>query len=196
MDPSSYGLIQILFEFIFYVPVNNLSVMLGHFLDWLSTKQRIKWLAQVPITVLTVRFKPAAHRSQVKHSTNEPLYSFLRVLISYASCRLSNNPNSHLAGYQTTQTLNLPIYKCYILAGIYYHSQRGWTGGQKINNNNENSAPEKLNEPWHEISNNVVCATSKCSDQPAHMRSLIRAFARRLNILRGLSYWMNTFWSF
>ena len=38
-------------------------------------------------------------------------------------------------------------------------------------------------EPVHEISNNVVCATSKGSDQPAHMRSLIRAFARRLKIL-------------
>ena len=41
----------------------------------------------------------------------------------------------------------------------------------------------KLLEPWHEISNNVVCATSKGSDQPAHMRSLIRAFASRLNLL-------------
>ena len=30
------------------------------------------------------------------------------------------------------------------------------------------------NEPQHEISNNVVCATSKASDQPAHTRSLIR----------------------
>ena len=39
------------------------------------------------------------------------------------------------------------------------------------------------NEPQHEISNNVVCATSKTSDQPAHMRSLIRAYASRLNIL-------------
>ena len=29
-------------------------------------------------------------------------------------------------------------------------------------------------EPVHEISNNVVCATSKASDQPAHTRSLIR----------------------
>ena len=29
-------------------------------------------------------------------------------------------------------------------------------------------------EPVHEISNNVLCATSKASDQPAHMRSLIR----------------------
>ena len=38
-------------------------------------------------------------------------------------------------------------------------------------------------EPRHEISNNAVCATSKASDQPAHMRSLIRAFASRLNIL-------------
>ena len=29
----------------------------------------------------------------------------------------------------------------------------------------------------------MVCATSKALDQPAHMRSLIRAFASRLNIL-------------
>ena len=35
-------------------------------------------------------------------------------------------------------------------------------------------------EPRHEISNNVVCATSKASDQPAHVRSLIRAFASRI----------------
>ena len=38
-------------------------------------------------------------------------------------------------------------------------------------------------EPVHEISNNVVCAISKASDQPAHTRSLIRAFASRLSIL-------------
>ena len=41
----------------------------------------------------------------------------------------------------------------------------------------------KLYEPLHEISNNLVCETSKASDQPAHTRSLIRAFASRLNIL-------------
>ena len=40
-----------------------------------------------------------------------------------------------------------------------------------------------LYEPWHEISNNVVCATFKASDQPAHTRSLIRAFASHLIIL-------------
>ena len=38
-------------------------------------------------------------------------------------------------------------------------------------------------EPRNEISNNVVYATSKGSDQPAHTRSLIRAFASRLSIL-------------
>ena len=35
-------------------------------------------------------------------------------------------------------------------------------------------------EPRHEISNNVVCATSKVSDQPGHTRSLIRTFVSRL----------------
>ena len=45
------------------------------------------------------------------------------------------------------------------------------------------TAKEIKIEPVHEISNNVVCATSKASDQPAHTRSLIRAFACRLNIL-------------
>ena len=37
-----------------------------------------------------------------------------------------------------------------------------------------------LIEPWHEISNNLVCATSKGSDQPADMHRLIRAFACHL----------------
>ena len=40
-----------------------------------------------------------------------------------------------------------------------------------------------MTEPQHEISNNVACGSSKGSDQSAHMRSLIRAFASGLNIL-------------
>ena len=40
-----------------------------------------------------------------------------------------------------------------------------------------------ISEARQELSINVVRATSKASDQPAHMRSLIRAFASRLNIL-------------
>ena len=38
-------------------------------------------------------------------------------------------------------------------------------------------------EPRHEISSNVVCATSEGLDQPAHVHRLIRAFASPLNIL-------------
>ena len=38
-------------------------------------------------------------------------------------------------------------------------------------------------ESRHEIFNNVVCTTSKFSDQPAHTRSLIRAFASRWTML-------------
>ena len=53
-----------------------------------------------------------------------------------------------------------------------------------------------LFEPRQEISNNNVCATSKASDQPAHTRSLIRAFAGRLNILWVLSFWLNIILSF
>ena len=45
------------------------------------------------------------------------------------------------------------------------------------------STRKKTFEPVHEISNNLVCATSKGSDQPAHTRRLIRAFASRLSIL-------------
>ena len=38
-------------------------------------------------------------------------------------------------------------------------------------------------ELQREISNNMVYATSKGSDQPVHKRSLIRAFASRFNII-------------
>ena len=41
----------------------------------------------------------------------------------------------------------------------------------------------KFTEAQHESSNNVVCAISKASDQPAQTRSLIRDFASHLNIL-------------
>ena len=47
----------------------------------------------------------------------------------------------------------------------------------------DNKESPIINEPVPEISNNVVCAASKASDQPAHTRSLIRAFTSRLSIL-------------
>ena len=48
---------------------------------------------------------------------------------------------------------------------------------------NKNEPETLIYESVHEISNNVVCATSKASDQPVHTRSMIRAFASRLSIL-------------
>ena len=48
---------------------------------------------------------------------------------------------------------------------------------------NVSSFTHTKHEPRQEISNNVVSGTSKGSDQPAHTRSLIKAFARHLNIL-------------
>ena len=44
------------------------------------------------------------------------------------------------------------------------------------------------NEPRHDNLNNVVCVTSKASDQPAHRRSLKEAFASRLNKLLTKEY--------
>ena len=41
----------------------------------------------------------------------------------------------------------------------------------------------KTYEPRQEITNNVVCATSKSSDHNAHTHSLVIAFASRLNII-------------
>ena len=69
--------------------------------------------------------------------------------------------------------------------------------GRKESNQTKTSRGSSFtNEPRHEISNNVVSATSKTSDQPVYPRGLTRAFASRLNILWLLIYWLNIIWSF
>ena len=74
-------------------------------------------------------------------------------------------------------------FPCGILGRVWYLI--AWTPDICISLNfyTHNGNKNISYEPWHEISNNVVCATSKASDQPAHTRSLIRAFASRLHIL-------------
>ena len=69
-----------------------------------------------------------------------------------------------------------------------------WSFSNKDNNRGTRA---NIIEPQHGISNNVVhvCATGKGSDQPEHTRSLIRAFASRLNILVLFRYCPNTIWS-
>ena len=71
--------------------------------------------------------------------------------------------------------------KCFVTLP---HGAVGWSAvcDCGISRTNSHTCFYKF-EPVHEISNNMVCATSKASDQPAHTRSLIRAFASRLSIL-------------
>ena len=44
------------------------------------------------------------------------------------------------------------------------------------------------NDPAHDKTYNKACAISADSDQPAHPRSLIRAFAERMRLLQPLGY--------
>ena len=45
-----------------------------------------------------------------------------------------------------------------------------------------------INGPKYEISNNVVCGSTKGLDQSAHLCSLIRAFASRLKTIHRLAF--------
>ena len=51
-----------------------------------------------------------------------------------------------------------------------------------------------LSEPVHGISNGGLCATSNALDQPAHARSLIRAFACQLSVMRLLGCCLGVVW--
>ena len=66
---------------------------------------------------------------------------------------------------------------------LYITTVVDWDVKPQIKQTNECPITNNIIEPRHEISNNVVCATSKGSDQPAHTHSLIRAIAGRLSIL-------------
>ena len=85
------------------------------------------------------------------------MLSFLKVLVKYL-----NFSTAHLYRY---------LYVYFYLERCYLGKKRGLL------------IEPFINEPRDEISNIVVCATSEGSDQPGHNRSLIRAFASRLNIL-------------
>ena len=97
--------------------------------------------------------------------------------------------NFHLGRYIVGYTFGnhvLRLHLCVAVKIIFRQYIQRYTSP---NENFEYSFPlnhlteDKSYEPVHEVSNNVVCATSKASDQPAHTRSLIRAFASRLSIL-------------
>ena len=68
----------------------------------------------------------------------------------------------------------MPSYS--ILIGYF---KTGWGGGREgirlnpLNPLNPLWICLWIYEPWHDISNNMICATSKDSNQPAHTRSQI-----------------------
>ena len=78
---------------------------------------------------------------------------------------------THVVGNFWKEPVNIEIYLGIFLSQFWDQMLILWPPYQSRN----------------EISNNVLCATCKASDQPAHMRSLIRASASRLNILWELA---------
>ena len=90
---------------------------------------------------------------------------------------------SACANAQSDQSLCLSLdYSMSVMLLAEYHLEflrlkGGRTGSSE-------STHVKMPHCWKshalaQISNNVVCATSKASDQPAQMRSLVRAFVCR-----------------
>ena len=84
------------------------------------------------------------------------------------------------SGYSRTRVNNQNIYKMSFLFDDQFYFIHIVLSAYVLMNNN---TCDIFNSASREISNNVVCATSKASDQHAHTRSLIRAFASRLNIM-------------
>ena len=74
-------------------------------------------------------------------------------------------------------------YKCLRQCLISAYGNTVWTQTRLLIEKQFDLFATETFEPVHEISNNVVCKTRKASDQPAHTRSLIRAFASRSSIL-------------
>ena len=75
------------------------------------------------------------------------------------------------------------LQRGHVVSGLYHIYPGTWTKSIEVHVVTRIVAiKRKPFEPVQEISNNVVCATSKASDQPKHARRLIRGFASRLSI--------------
>ena len=164
-------------------------------------------LAREHNTVMQVWLEHSTPRSRVKNATTEPLRYQFRVYTWQSKKRPGNISKSFCSTY--VQCVNLFMYNksshlyhndeshfefksCLVvnLGLLHEHSvfKRKLLPAnvllQKKNNNKQSKT--KMNR------DNLVCATSKGSDQPAHRRGLIKAFASRLNILLLLGYWLNS----
>ena len=114
------------------------------------------------------------------------------VMIEHLNWKLSLIiTNSQFKGIFVSYSSCLSTYMKNVLKVSHYFKYTFITGKRYMNKYKLKLVNQVLVEPRHEISNNVACATSNASDQLAHTRILIRAFASRLNILWVLSYWPN-----
>ena len=153
-----------------------------------------------------VGLEPAATRSRVKHSRSHDEVLVNRFFkLPQERCDKVNWPSLHGQScwlgdvkQQNKQNANIPASTkiaastkfaagTKISASKKIAARTKFAAGTKIPASTKFAANTKIsagtNEPWNEISNNVICATSKGSDQPAHTRGLIRAFACRLIII-------------
>ena len=89
----------------------------------------------------------------------------------------------HESQKEVTRAIWLKDNRQPILSNENIQEYRFWDHFKSFSSRSNNRNPLERYEPVHEISNNVICATSKASNQPAQTRSLIRAFASRLSIL-------------
>ena len=100
---------------------------------------------------------------------------FLSSAIFFSNIILSKN--SFRITIRVANSLDPDQARCFFVPDL------GPNSLQRLSADNTSRQRVNIIEPWHGISNNVVCATSKASDQPAYKLSLIRAFASHLNIL-------------
>ena len=160
-----------------------------------------------------VRLEPAAPRSRVKHPTTEPLrslYIFLNVSQHTSIWFLSHmrkclrlicvHADVSVLVLANIETSRMRAGKALVISCEYAQTRRllviaaisteiSCAGSSMSLVYSQTCMASILpttfkNELRHENFKNVVCATSKASDQPAHTRSLIRVFASRLNIDR------------
>ena len=132
-------------------------------------------LAQGHNAVAPVRLEPVDPWSQVKHTTTEPLHSQYLNLCDiriYYECEggIEKSASGSLFGIMR------------IAEGwqMVYEREEFFNGPFTQMMDSFSCSPlNSTFRPWHEIYNNLVCATSKASDQHAHTHSLIRTFASR-----------------
>ena len=132
---------------------------------------------------------------------NEPLYYIFGIWSLNSSLNISFSQfrkfSKLMVLYERLQMLYEPKFGWQVLLeSCYIFFMKEVTGSlwDKCNfvliySHNAFFAP--INGPQYEISNNVVCASTKGLDQPAHLCSLIRAFASPLK-----NYWPISIWSF